>query len=307
MKAFSILLELIKYRISLLATLSASAGFILAKQELSREIILPLTGILFLACGCCALNQYQERKTDGLMERTKGRPLPAGKLNPLAALGISSGLIISGSLILYSETHWASWGLGLFAVLWYNGAYTYLKQKTAFAVIPGALVGVIPPVLGWVSGGGSLLDPRIRSVAFFFFIWQVPHFWLLLLDFGRDYDRAGLPSLAKILTIEQLKRVIFIWMLSTALSSLFIPLFGFVNFYPVHFLLLMATFWLVRNAINFFKSPPKEVSFRFAFTRLNIYVLLVIAVLFLDKLLTSDYIKLKSVIKMLAMIRFTPV
>ena len=308
MKWVSILLDLTKFKISLFAALSASAGFILAKQEISREIIIPVIGILSLACGSCALNQYQERIIDGRMDRTKSRPLPAGKLGPVTALWISLGLITLGSLFLFYGSNGPSWGLGslgLFALLWYNGVYTYLKRVTALAAIPGALVGVIPPVLGWTSGGGSAHDPRIWVFAFFFFIWQIPHFWLLLLSYGGDYDQSGLPSLSKRFSIEQLKRMILIWMLSTAVSSLFIPLFGFVRFHLFVLLLLFATFWLVRNAVNlFFHSLSKEVSFRYAFTSLNIYVLFVIALLSVDRLLNFSYPKSDLIAQMLAMIGF---
>jgi len=302
MKWVSILFKLTKLKVSLFATLSASAGFILAKQGASKEVIMPAMGILFLACGSCALNQYQERKTDGRMERTRGRPLPAGKLSPLTALQISLGLITLGCFILFCETGWVSWSLGLFAVLWYNGFYTYLKGRTAFAAVPGALVGVMPPVLGWVSGGGRLIDPQIWVVGFFFFIWQIPHFWLLLLDSGSDYDQARLPSLTRVFTPEQLKRIILIWILSTAVSCLFIPLFGIVKFNLILALMLIATLWLVWNAMNFFRSPPRRVSFRFAFMRLNIYVLFIIVALSLDGLLNPCYTKLTLFTKLLAMI-----
>lgn len=278
-----------KIRISLLATLTAVAGFVLAPGPAAGHIVLTTIAVLLMAFGSCGLNQFQERGVDALMERTKGRVLPSKRLSPPIALTVSLGAILSGSLLLLFGASPVALTLGLFAVLWYNGVYTYLKKKTAFAVMPGALIGPIPPLLGWVSGGGSLLDPRIPAVALFFFIWQVPHFWLLLLGSGGDYDRAGFPSLAKIWTGEQLKRIIFIWMLSTALSSLLIPLFGFLEFYPVRILLLMAMVWLVRSAIYFFKSSAEEVCFRFAFMRLNLYVLLVIAALFLDRLLTPFF------------------
>jgi hypothetical protein len=84
-------------------------------------------------------------------------------------------------------------------VLWYNGVYTFLKRKSPFAAIPGAVIGAIPPAIGWICGKGALsFDPQILALSFFFFIWQVPHFWLLLLNFGRDYEKAGFPSLTRI-------------------------------------------------------------------------------------------------------------
>jgi protoheme IX farnesyltransferase len=144
--------------------------------------------------------------------------------------------------------------LGLLAIFWYNGLYTYLKRKTAFAVLPGALIGMIPPLLGWVSGGGHLFDPRIWGIAFFFFIWQVPHFWLLSLEVAKDYESAGLPSITKIFSVSQIKRIVFIWFLSTGASCLLIPLFGFGDFIPIRIFLVGATFWLVWSGVRFFKS-----------------------------------------------------
>jgi heme o synthase len=280
----SLFLELTKFRVSFFATLSVVAGFVLAKQGISDEILMPALGVFLLASGSCGLNQYQERRTDGLMERTKNRPLPSGRLNPCTAFGISSGLIFLGSLLLLC-VNGVVLALGVFAALWYNGVYTYLKSRTAFAVIPGALIGAIPPLLGWVSGGGSLLDPCIGAVAFFFFIWQVPHFWLHLSCFSADYERAGLPSLKKTFSTKQRRGILLIWIFSTAAAGLMIPLFRSVNFHLVSFLLVLLTLWLVWSTILFRRSCSGEASIRSIFMKLNIYVLLVISSLSLDRLL----------------------
>ncbi len=285
----NILRELTKLRISLFATLSSCGGFILARGGVSTEILSPALGILLLSCGSCTFNQYQERGIDERMERTRGRPLPARSITPALALLISSALISGGSAVLFYGTGGLALGLGLFAVLWYNGVYSYLKRKTTLAILPGALIGAIPPALGWVSGGGSLLDPRLGAISFFFFMWQIPHFWLLLLEFADDYERAGLPSLAKLLTAGQLKEVIFIWILSTAVSCLLIPLFVFVNFRFVLVSLLATTLWLVWSAARFLHSRPQERTFQYAFASLNIYAFLVFSLLALDRLLNAGY------------------
>jgi protoheme IX farnesyltransferase len=210
------------------------------------------------------------------------------------------GLIFSGSLILFCGTGPVTLALGLFAVLWYNGVYTYLKRKTAFATIPGALIGVIPPALGWVSGGGSILDSRLWGISFFFFIWQVPHFWLLFLNFSRDYERAGLPSLTKIFSPEQLRRIIFFWILSTAVSSLIIPLFDLVSFYSTFFLTLVATLWLVRNAMHLLTSYSEGASLQKTFIKLNVYAFLVMSLLSFEKLFDSRDINLTVISRVLA-------
>ena len=279
------LLHLGKIKISLLATLSTVTGYLLATGRGTTHILMPSAAVFLLACGSCAFNQYQEREIDKRMERTKSRPIPSGRLNPETALWVSLGLVLSGTLTFFFGAGHLALALGLFAVLWYNLIYTPLKQKTAFAAVPGALVGAIPPVLGWVAGGGELFDPRIGSVALFFFIWQVPHFWLLLLDASKDYENAGLPSITKIFSTEQIKGIIFIWLLSTGVSSLILPLFGFLNSLIFHILLLAAVTWFLRSAIVFLKSDDKD-SFRATFIKLNVYAVVIISLLSVERLLS---------------------
>ncbi len=74
--------------------------------------------------------------------------------------------------------------LGIFTLLWYNLVYTPLKRITAFAVLPGALIGAMPPLIGWTAAGGNPLDMEIMAVAFLLFVGQMPHYWLLLLKIG---------------------------------------------------------------------------------------------------------------------------
>ena len=286
LKWINILLELTKFRISLFSTLSTFTGFILARQGLSGDVIFPLLGVFLLASGSCALNQYQERKNDQLMERTKGRPIPSKKLSPSTALKISIGLLLSGSILLYIGAHGSALVLGLFAMFWYNGVYTPLKRKSPFAAIPGALIGAIPPLIGWVSGKGLFsLDPQILAISFFFFIWQVPHFWLLLLNSGRDYEKAGLPSLTKIFSSAQLRRITFMWIFATAAACMIIPLFGIVESHVIHGSLFLVAFWLMWKSLKLLISHPHPSSSQFIFKTINSYAVLVIILLTLDHLI----------------------
>jgi len=248
-------------------------------------MILPITGVFFLASGSCALNQYQERGYDPLMERTRRRPIPSKKLSPSTALKISIGLLLLGSILLFGGAHWSALVFGLFAVFWYNGAYTPLKRKSAFAAVPGALVGAIPPAIGWISGKGFFsLDPPILAISFFFFIWQVPHFWLLLFNFGGDYEKAGLPSLTRIFSSTQLRRITFIWILATAVTCMMIPLFGMVESHAIHGGLFLVAFWLVWKSLKLLTSHHHSSSSQFIFKTINSYAVLVIILLTLDNL-----------------------
>jgi protoheme IX farnesyltransferase len=219
------------------------------------------------------------------MQRTRGRPIPSQRLDPATAFKIAFFLLFLGAFTLLVGSNGIAFGLGVLALFWYNGLYTFLKRKTAFVVIPGAFVGTIPPLLGWVHGGGPFFDPQILAVAFFFFIWQIPHFWLLLLNSGRDYEKAGFPSLTRIFTSAQLRRITFTWVSATAVACLMIPLFGLVNFYAVQVSLLIAGIWLVWKAFMLLRSHHSEFSLRLSFNFINTYVLVVMILLTLDHLL----------------------
>jgi protoheme IX farnesyltransferase len=275
---------LCRVRIALFSSLSAATGFIIAKPGPGPGIFPLMLGIFILACGASALNQYQERGTDALMPRTAGRPIPSGKITPLAALCFSVGLIAVGVFALLPTGSILAPLLGLTGVLWYNGLYTFMKRKTAFAAVPGALVGTVTPAAGWVSGGGELSDPGIAALCFFFFLWQIPHFWLLVLSHGEEYEKAGLPSLTGIFTRAQLLRIIFIWISSAAVSCLFISMSGVVRTPLVNILLFGASFWLVVSAVGLQVPGREEIHYSFAFRKINVYVFLVMALLSVDRL-----------------------
>ena len=284
-----IFFDLSKGRIALLAALSSATGYILAADSVSLAIVFPTVGLFLLACGSSALNQYQEREIDSLMKRTKGRPIPSGRLTPPQALMIALLSMLSGSLILLVGSNVVALSLGLFAAFWYNAIYTPLKKRSPFAAIPGALIGAIPPAVGWAAAGGSPFDPKILALCFFFFIWQVPHFWLLLLSYGKDYEEAGLPSLTSIFTAGQLSQITFVWILATAVTCLLIPLFGTVRTTLTNLSLLGLTLWLVWGAMRFFRARGEQLSFKCAFREINIYALAVISLLSLDKVINTIF------------------
>jgi protoheme IX farnesyltransferase len=188
-------------------------------------------------------------------------------------------------MILFYGKNMVAFGLGIFAILWYNGVYTYLKRWTPFAAIPGALVGVLPPAIGWISGGGTIFHPQFLALSFFSFLWQVPHFWLILLNHGSEYEKAGLPALSTIFTTNQIRRITFIWICSIAVLTLSLPLFHLAQAPIGSFFLLAASLWLAWNAIRFLQSSPEMSSFHRVFMKLNIFVLCVISSLPLSQLL----------------------
>jgi protoheme IX farnesyltransferase len=272
-------------RISLFSSLSAATSSLIARPGPGPEMLPLMLGVFLLACGSSALNQYQERSIDALMPRTRTRPIPSGRISALGALYFSLTLISSGTLTLLLTGSVFAPLLGLAGVLWYNGLYTAMKRETAFAAVPGALVGIIAPAIGWVAGDGSLSDPRLLSLCFFFFMWQVPHFWLLLLNHGEEYEKAGLPSLTGIFARRQLLRIIFIWILATAVSCLFISVAGMIRTPAINYFLFGASLWLIWNGLTLLRRQAGERLTSFTFKRINIYMLLVMALLSVDRLI----------------------
>lgn len=278
-------IELCKPRISLFAAFSAASGFVISAAEIRQQILFLIAGVFVLASGAGALNQYQEQTTDALMTRTKTRPIPSGRIKPRRAFYFSVALIFLGLTTLSLAEGMTVPLLGLSAVIWYNGVYTYLKRKTAFASVPGALVGAVPPAMGSIAAGGHLGDPAVLYLCLFFFIWQVPHFWLLIADHGEEYRRAGLPSLTQIFTRNQFTRVIFNWILATAVSCIFIAAAGVILSSLISLLILGFSLWLVWSATELLRNRRRESSYNVAFRRINVYMLLVMALLSVNKLL----------------------
>jgi heme o synthase len=276
--------ELCKIRIALLSSFSAATGFLLAASELSSQMIILILGVFLLACGSSALNQYQERETDAVMPRTCSRPLPSGRITPAAALSFSVAMLFSGCVTLLLTGMLAAPLIGLFAVAWYNGVYTFLKRVTAFAVVPGALTGALPPAIGWIVGGGAMGDTRLLMICFFFFIWQVPHSWLLIMNYGREYENAGLPSLTKIFTPLQMKRIIFSWLFATGISCLFLSAMGFVHYFLINLALFFTSSWLVWNGMRPVLIENENYVSIPVFKKTNYYLLIVMLLLSADKL-----------------------
>jgi protoheme IX farnesyltransferase len=277
-------LTLFRGTVSLFAAASAATGYFLAPHHLIAEAFLALCGVFLLACGASALNQYQEQDIDARMERTRSRPLPSGNISSPHALALACSLVLSGLALIAFEGGAKPVFLSVFAVLWYNGVYTFLKKRTAFAAVPGAAVGMVPPAIGWVSGGGSLFDVRLAAICLLFFLWQVPHFWLLLLNHGEEYEQAGLPSLTGVMSRQQISRVTFIWIAAAAIASLSLPLYGSMRSPVFYFLLVPCSGWLIwKGRILAGKRPDISLS-PALFKKINIYLVLIMSLLMLDNL-----------------------
>jgi heme o synthase len=189
-------LELTKPRITFLVVLTAAAGFCLGSKGSfnSARLALMSIGIALLASGISALNQYIERDLDGLMNRTRYRPLPSGKLTSSTAFVFGVLLSAAGLLFLTAFISVLAGGLGLLTLAAYLFGYTPLKTRSSLSTVVGAFPGAMPPLIGWAAARGTV---GIEAWILFaiLFLWQFPHFLAIAWMYKDDYARAGIKML----------------------------------------------------------------------------------------------------------------
>ena len=220
-------MQLARPRISLMVAGAAFFGAMLRHGADPAHVAFPMAapvvgavaGAFFTCAGCSALNQIQERGRDALMERTRHRPLPAGRMG-VGQAGLVAALLLGlGGVLFFLGGGGRLALVGLVVVLVYNGLYTPLKTRTPLALLVGGTVGAFPPLTGWLAAGGNGLDPRILGVMGLFYLWQTPHFWLLAENHRADYEKAGFPLVAASLPGRVYKPLMALWIMAFFIAT----------------------------------------------------------------------------------------
>jgi protoheme IX farnesyltransferase len=266
-------------------SLTGFTGFFIYNPHLSISLILTSTGILLMAVSASTLNQVQEAGLDSKMNRTHLRPIPAARIKMTHGLIFSLCCFLSGTILIYSGGNVVAVLIALFTVLWYNGLYTYLKRITAFAVVPGALTGALPPLIGWVAAGGGIWDKPIIFLEFLFFTGQIPHFWLLILRYGEEYKKAGIPTLTSIFTIEQINRLTFTWVIISVIAAVFLGYFEVIRTGAVIGILLIASAYLIWKFSDLLHSGAEGNYNKKYSILLDSYFLLILILLIVDRII----------------------
>jgi len=279
-------LELSKIKIMIPVSLTGFTGFFIFDPQISIKIILVSSGILFLAISASVLNQIQEADLDSKMERTHNRPLPSQRIKPQHALLFFLCNLITGTVLIYSAGNLTAALIGLITIGWYNVIYTYAKRITAFAVFPGAVTGALPPLIGWVAAGGGVWDKPIIFLEFLLFTGQIPHFWLLVLKYGEEYGKAGMPTLTNILNRVQIGRLTFTWVVTSAIAALFLCYFEIISTEMIVVILLIASVFLIWQFSELINLSGNKNNYRKYSILLDSYFLLVLILLVSDRIIT---------------------
>ena len=249
---FNTILELTKYRLSLSVIFSSVAGYLIAIDYFSIETFLLLFfGGFFLVGASNGFNQIIERERDSIMDRTKNRPIPLGKISPRSAFIICLIMILSGIVLLYLINFRTAF-FGLISTLIYLFIYTPLKTRTPLCVFFGAISGAIPFMLGWVAATNKFgIEPGVLFMIQFF--WQFPHFWAIGWLSDDDYKKAGFKMLPTGKKDKSTAFQIVFYTIWTILASL-IPLSGFSGLLTISYisglLIFLAGLFMLSKSIN---------------------------------------------------------
>jgi len=269
-------LELSKSRIVLMVLITTAAGYVAGAEDFSAlTLINALIGTALVAAGTNALNQYVERDRDAQMNRTRNRPLPAGRISPSAALLFSLAISIVGTIYLVLTVNWLTALLGAFTLITYIFLYTPLKRVSTVCTLIGAIPGAIPPLMGWTAATNALSLGGWIAFAIVF-LWQLPHFMAISWIYREDYGRAGFAMLSVHDTDgSATARQALFYSLALLLLSALPGVFGHAQLIAV-----AAAVLLVAASVGFLRQRNNRTARRLFMTS-NVYLVVAMALLVL--------------------------
>jgi protoheme IX farnesyltransferase len=212
-------IQLLKPRVMSLVVFTALTGLVCADRPVNP--FLAAVAVLCIAVGAgasAALNMWYDADIDAQMRRTRGRPVPAGRVQGADALALGVVLSLFSVTLMGMALNWLAAGLLAFTIFFYAVIYTvWLKRSTAQNIVIGGLAGALPPVIGWAAASGSVpLNAWLLCAIIFF--WTPPHFWALSLYTSEDYAKAGVPMMPVVAGARSTRRQILLY------SFLLVPL-----------------------------------------------------------------------------------
>jgi len=271
---------LLKPRVMSLVVFTALAGLLLAPTP--PHPLIGFASLLAIAVGAGAsgaLNMWYDADLDALMTRTRKRPVPAGRLEPEAALGFGLVLATLSVFTLGYVANWFAAALLAFTIFFYVVIYTmWLKRWTPMNIVIGGAAGALPPMVGFAAATGEI---NLASVVLFaiIFIWTPPHFWSLALLKSEDYARAGVPMLPNVAGEDRTRLEILIYALALAPLGVAPWLLGFATL-AYGLVAIGGGIALVVFASTVFRRREGEAA-RVAARRMFLFSILYLFVLFL--------------------------
>jgi protoheme IX farnesyltransferase len=268
--------DLLKPKVMSLVVFTGFAGMWIAPGFQSLHPFLAFIAMLCLAVGAGAsgaINMWYERDIDAIMHRTRGRPIPLGKVHPDEALGFAITFSLLSILTMGVALNWTAAALLAFANFFYVFIYTiWLKRRTPQNIVIGGAAGAFPPMIGWaaVTGTVDLMPVLLFAIIFF---WTPPHFWALSLFANEDYKRAKIPMLPAVAGEKHTKIQMIIYcliLLPVAVSPYFLGHTGAT--YGISALLL-SLFFIYTSYKVFIDESLKSARLMFGYSVFYLFAL----------------------------------
>ena len=207
-------LALLKPRVMSLVVFTGLVGMLLSPAGIHPTLAVASLFCIAVGAGASgAINMWFDRDIDKKMERTRGRPIPAGLITPGTALGIGVWLSFGSVTLMGLVANWVAAGLLAFTILFYVFVYTiWLKRRTPQNIVIGGAAGALPPVVGWAAATGDVAVVPLILFAIIFF-WTPPHFWALAITRASEYKAANVPMLPVVAGEKTTRRHIFLYSL----------------------------------------------------------------------------------------------
>jgi protoheme IX farnesyltransferase len=236
-------IALLKPRVMTLVVFTGVAGMVAA--PVSLHPFLSVLAVFLLAVGAGAsgaYNMWVDRDIDAVMNRTKNRPIPAGKISSDDARDFALVLMFLSTFMMGVVTNWVAAGLLAFAQWFYAWVYSVkLKRSTPQNIVIGGAAGAFPPMIGWAAATGNVsLEPFLYFLIIF--LWTPPHFWALALVSNEDYKRAKIPMLPVTHGADHTRKHILIYSVILWIVSLLPYFCGASNVYMLGALVLGGLF-----------------------------------------------------------------
>ena len=278
--------QLSKPRLTQLVVLTALCGFGVAPGHKDYVLFIALlVGTTGIVAAANIVNCYLERDIDGLMERTRHRPLVTGQLRPLPVLWTALLIATLSIVILQRYTNDACAFLGFLGFILYIGVYTPLKRISMSALFLGAIPGAIPPVMGWMAVSPRI-EPGVIAIFLILFFWQLPHFIAISVNRLEEYDNAGLKTVPGTYGPDwALRHMVFYSLLMVGTS--FLPYaFGLAGAAYLWTSLLVGGFFFSLCVASIFNLRPLNWS-RLIFFGTLIYLPVILGVWVFDQMITK--------------------
>ena len=278
---------LLKPRVMSLVIFTAFVGLMMAPASI--DPVLGFTAVLCIAIGAGAsgaLNMWYEADIDAVMDRTKNRPIPTGRIEPGQALGFGITLSFASVAMMGLAVNWLAAGLLAFTIFFYAVVYTmWLKRWTPQNIVIGGASGAFPPVIGYAAVTGTM---PMEAWALFaiIFMWTPPHFWSLSLFIKTDYAKVGIPMLPVVKGEKSTRRQIFIYSLLLTPLSIAPWYLGFAGVGFLTVAVTMGAVFLILAAQVLVGTGEKAARKLFRFSILYLFV--IFAALAVEKLIVGS-------------------